>query len=185
MIKLDNVSISYEDKKIISSLSFCFNKGFNAILGPSGIGKTTIIKAIMGLIEYEGKIQSESNKFAAVFEENRLCEDFTVYKNLKMVCKDKSRIQEAVIHIGLRDSIHSRVCSLSGGMKRRVSILRALLSDYDILILDEPFTGLDSDNKSIVMNYIKEKTSEKTVILITHNYSEVEFYDCNILHLNL
>lgn len=102
-----------------------------------------------------------------------------------MVCKDKSVIENGLAEFRLSKEINTKVSSLSGGMKRRIAILRALLSDYDNLILDEPFNGLDEAIKLKVMEYIKEKTSGKTVILITHNSSEVTFFNCNILHLDL
>ena len=68
-------------------------------------------------------------------------------------------------------------------MKRRIAILRAILADYNILVLDEPFKGLDADNKSAVMDFIQKKTSDKTVLLITHDLSEAEFFNCEIVNL--
>lgn len=185
MIEVRDLSISYGNKKVINDLSFSFKNGFNAIMGPSGCGKTSIANSILGLIPYEGIITAESDKFAAVFQEDRLCEGISVLKNLKMVCKDVERINKGLIHFNMQEEINSKPNDLSGGMKRRIAILRALLSDYDNLILDEPFNGLDNGIKETVMKYIKEKASGKTVILITHNSSEAEFFNCNILHLNL
>jgi NitT/TauT family transport system ATP-binding protein len=73
------------------------------------------------------------------------------------------------------------VNTLSGGMKRRVAILRALLAPFDILILDEPFKGLDADTKLTMMNMVKEKVSKKTMILITHDPSETLFFNSRII----
>lgn len=185
MIELSNVSISYGEKNIIKELSFTFKNGFNAVMGPSGSGKTSIANALLNLIPYSGTITCDSQKNAAVFQEDRLCDNISVLKNLKMVCKDKSVIENGLAEFRLSKEINTKVSSLSGGMKRRIAILRALLSDYDNLILDEPFNGLDEAIKLKVMEYIKEKTSGKTVILITHNSSEVTFFNCNILHLDL
>lgn len=185
MIKLNCLSIEYPDKKIITNLSFTFNTGFNAICGPSGAGKTSIAHAILGLIPYTGKIESDSNRYAAVFQEDRLLDNLSVLKNLKLVCPNIEAVTSALTVFNMSENLHTKVKDLSGGMKRRVAILRAVLYEYDILILDEPFTGLDSEIKEVVMKYIKEKTSEKTVILISHDSSEVMYFDCKILHLDL
>lgn len=185
MIEIKNLSVSYGEKEVIKDLSFSFKKGFNAITGPSGSGKTSIAGAILGIVPYTGRVISDSDKFAAVFQEDRLCEGISVLKNLKLVCRDVSVIEDGLKKFNLEKEINSKISSLSGGMKRRIAILRALLSDYDNLILDEPFNGLDDVTKDTVMKYIKEKASDKTVILITHNSSEAAFFNCNVLHLNL
>lgn len=185
MIEIKNLSVSYGEKEVIKDLSFSFKKGFNAITGPSGSGKTSIAGAILGIVPYTGRVISDSDKFAAVFQEDRLCEGISVLKNLKLVCRNVSVIEDGLKKFNLEKEINSKISSLSGGMKRRIAILRALLSDYDNLILDEPFNGLDDVMKDTVMKYIKEKASDKTVILITHNSSEAAFFNCNVLHLNL
>lgn len=92
-------------------------------------------------------------------------------------------ITEALSELGLENCLNTRVSELSGGMKRRVAILRGLLANSNILILDEPFKGLDTDNKTAVMEYVKKKTSDKTVLLITHDLSEAEFFDSEIINL--
>lgn len=183
MIKLNNLSIKYNKNIIIDNLSFEFKKGFNAIVGASGEGKTSIINAILGLIPYEGSIECDSKNFSAVFEEDRLCDNFSVLQNLKLVCNDVSKIDDALKTLSLFESKDTIINELSFGMKRRIAIIRAIIADYDVLILDEPFKGLDEDIKLITMNYIKEKTSDKTVILISHDPSEVSFYNCNILRI--
>ena len=185
MIKLENVTVKYNDKTVISNLTFEFKDGFNAILGKSGSGKTTLANAILSLKEYEGRITSDHTKYAAVFQEDRLIENLSVKKNLSLFCKDNTLIEEGLNSLLLSDSANKKALELSGGMKRRVALLRALLSDYEVLILDEPFKGLDKATKNITMNYIKEKTSGKIVILITHDLSEVEFFNCNSLFIKL
>lgn len=185
MIEIKNLSISFGEKLVIKDLSFSFKKGFNAIMGPSGSGKTSVAGAILGIVPYTGMVISDSDKYAAVFQEDRLCESISVLKNLKLVCRDVSVIESGLLKFNMKEEINSKISSLSGGMKRRVAILRALISDHDNLILDEPFNGLDEGMKETVMNYIKEKASDKTVILITHNSSEAAFFNCNVLHLNL
>ena len=85
--------------------------------------------------------------------------------------------------MGLSDCMNEKVISLSGGMKRRVAILRAVLADYTTIIMDEPFKGLDDDTRKSVINYVKKMTSGKSVLLVTHDLSEADFFNCNILNL--
>ena len=90
----------------------------------------------------------------------------------------------AMAELGLRESTHQSVRELSGGMKRRVAILRAVLHDSDILLLDEPFQGLDEETRKTVISFLRKKAENRTVLLITHNKEDAE--DCGaeqILHL--
>lgn len=187
-LKINSLTIKYEDKTVISDFSCCINEGkYTALMGQSGIGKTSIINAIMGLIPYDGTITSSDNcRFSAVFQENRLCEGISVYRNIKMTAAknfSEEDIITALNAIGLPDIKNKKVSRLSGGMKRRVAILRAVMAPYDILIMDEPFKGLDASTYESVRAYIKEKTSGKTVILITHDPSEASYFDSDIIEI--
>lgn len=122
-------------------------------------------------------------KKSMVFQEDRLCENLSVSANIRLVRqkktwgrdqKEKKEIQEALESVGLAGNGDQQVRELSGGMKRRVALLRALYSDWDILFLDEPFKGLDEETKTQVMCYTKEKCRGKTVIFVTHERSEAE-----------
>ncbi len=184
-ISIRNLTIKYDEAKVIEDLSCDFSIGTYAIMGKSGIGKTSLIRAILGLIPYEGTIDYNSiPQFSVVFQEDRLCEGISVRKNIAMVSDVSDKvITEALSELGLENCLNTRVSELSGGMKRRVAILRGLLANSNILILDEPFKGLDTDNKIAVMEYVKKKTSDKTVLLITHDLSEAEFFDSEIINL--
>lgn len=182
MIKLNNLTVTYNDNTVISDLTYEFAKGNTAITGSSGIGKTSLINAILSLIPYEGTIES-AEKYSAVFQEDRLCTNLTAFKNIQLVCNDKKRMLEGFEAMGLSDCMNEKVLTLSGGMKRRIAILRAVLADYTTLIMDEPFKGLDSDTKLSVMNYVKKMASGKSVLLVTHDLSEARFFNCNILNL--
>ena len=96
MIEIKNLSVSYGEKDVIKDLSFSFKKGFNAIMGPSGSGKSSVAGAILGIVPYSGRIKSDSEKYAAVFQEDRLCEGISVLKNLKLVCRDASVIEDGL-----------------------------------------------------------------------------------------
>ena len=184
-IRINNLSITYEDKQVITHLCDTIASGEKiALMGASGIGKTSLINAIMNLISYEGDIQfDEPPIFATVFQEDRLLNDFTVFANIKIVTPQLSnhKITEVIESIGLNPK--DLVRELSGGMKRRVAILRGILAPSNLLIMDEPFKGLDASTKDKVMTLVKEKASDKTMILITHDLSEAQFYNCRIIEL--
>ena len=184
-IQIKNLTIKYDDTTVMNDFSYDFGIGTYAVMGPSGIGKTSLINAILGLIPFDGNINFATEpQFSVVFQEDRLCKGISVKKNLSMVCDcSEEELTDALSQVNLSESLSTPVSELSGGMKRRVAILRALLAPHNILILDEPFKGLDSDNKAIVMEYIKKKTSDKTVLLITHDLSEAEFFNCEIVNL--
>lgn len=184
-ININNLNITYDDKKVIANFCDTIASGERvALIGASGIGKTSLINAIMDLISYEGDIQfDEAPLFATVFQEDRLLNDHTVFTNIKIVTPQLSNneITEHIQNIGLNPKAFVR--ELSGGMKRRVAILRGALAPSNLLIMDEPFKGLDAHTKEKVMTFVKEKASDKTMILITHDISEAQFYNCRIIEL--
>ena len=124
--------------------------------------------------------------FSAVFQEDRLLNEMTAESNVRLVNPSLSLSDtiNAMAELGLRESTHQSVRELSGGMKRRVAILRAVLHDSDILLLDEPFQGLDEETRKTVISFLRKKAENRTVLLITHNKEDAE--DCGaeqILHL--
>ena len=185
-IQINNLSIHYENKTVLSNFSEHISEGEHiALLGASGIGKTSFINAIMKLISYDGEIIIPDNTvFSAVFQENRLFEGLSVYKNIHMTARGHSAesIKQHIFLAGLKPE--AVINSLSGGMKRRVAILRAILAPFDILILDEPFKGLDADTKLIMMSMVNEKISGKTMFLVTHDPSETLFFNSRIINFS-
>lgn len=188
MIKIKNITKKYNEQIIFKNLSLNIPKGkMTAIMGKSGIGKTTLLRIIMGFEKIESGeiIGIENKKISVVFQENRLCENLSALKNVSIVCNKnitKDIIKKELYKVGLIN-VDIPVKDYSGGMKRRVAIVRAILAEYDILILDEPFKGLDIQTKNILLNYIKEKTKNKTIILVTHNINEVKFFESEIINL--
>ncbi len=182
-IVLSGVSKAYGENLVLNKLSATFEYGkVNAIMSASGVGKTTLLRVMCGLEKMDsGEISGlDVKKIAVVFQEDRLCENLNALANIKFVTnKSEPQILSALAKIGLSEFEYFPVNKLSGGMKRRVAILRALLSEYDILFLDEPFKGLDVDTKLSVMEYTKEMIKGKTVILITHDEEEAEFLQAN------
>lgn len=191
-IVVSNLSKAYEGVPVLDNKSLTFPEGsFTCIMGKSGVGKTTLLSILMELEQADtGQISGlEDKRISVVFQENRLCNNLTALLNIKMVMdsgKEMSddKILEYLSRVGLDTETKKPVSEYSGGMKRRVAILRALLSDFDLLIMDEPLKGLDESTKQQVIDLIKELTQNKTVIMTTHDDSEAKAFNANIITLD-
>ena len=191
MIKLTDISVNFDKKSVIDNLNFTFEKGTKyAILGESGCGKTTILNVIASLIKpRHGTVEKDKDlKVSYVFQEPRLFEWQTVSENVTMVI-DKPKYEadkiarDLLSKLGLADSLSLYPNELSGGMKQRVSIARALAFEPDILLLDEPFRALDNETKDKVADYVFNAMNNKTVIMVTHDESDIKYAD-QIIKIN-
>ena len=177
-IVLRGITKRFGDKVVLEDLNARFLKGqTSCIMGPSGCGKTTLLQLLTGfLTPDEGTITGVPKKKSAVFQEDRLCEPFTAVSNIKMVLgrtADTGRIRDHLRQLGLEEAaLDKPVRDFSGGMKRRVSIARAVLFGGEVLFLDEPFKGLDAATREQAMDYVKRHTKGSTVLLITHDQQE-------------
>lgn len=176
MIEIKEISKSY-DKKVLDKVSFTVEPGSIMIItGPSGKGKTTLLNIMMGLISPDsGEVIGMPEKKSSVFQEDRLLENFTVEENLKLVSDlpAEELKKECSILLGEKE-FSQKVREFSGGMKRRVSILRALLTSSEVIFMDEPFKGLDVELKEKVIRYTLEKKKDRTLFIVTHDTSEAE-----------
>ncbi len=181
-MKIKNLSKSFGDKRIFKNFNVEFEKGkITAIMGKSGIGKTTLLKAIANLTDYQGEIESDG-AISYVFGEASLIPSLTVKQNLSYavshVIKDKKVRENAIYDIleqvELGDEANSFPWNLSTGMAQRVSLARGFLYPSNVLIMDEPFRGLDTALKSRLQKYFLKLLSKdnKTVVLITHDVNE-------------
>ncbi|MBQ2815291.1 MAG: ATP-binding cassette domain-containing protein [Clostridia bacterium] len=175
MIELKNVSISFDDKMIINNLSLSLpDTGLVTFSGASGSGKTTLLRALLGLKKFVGEINSNrSLTFSAVFQESNLLPWLTAAENVAAVCEiNAENIEKAknlLSQVGFDEGDFDKLPNeLSVGMARRVAAARAVMIDADVLVLDEPFAGLDEDNLSAVADLLLSKRSEKLIILVTH-----------------
>lgn len=188
-IFIRNVTKAYGRKTVLKDFNMEIPCGkITCIMAPSGAGKTTLLRLAMGLEQPDGgSIDGVSGKkLSAVFQEERLCESMTAIENIRLVSPALAihDVIQELAAAGLGGCEYQPVSELSGGMRRRVSILRALLAEYDILILDEPFQGLDSQRKTQMMAYVKEKTEGKTVIFVTHDVGEAEMMGAEVFNIN-
>ena len=189
-IELKNICKAYNEKTVLDSFSCRFeDSAVSCIMAPSGHGKTTLLRIIAGLEQSDsGEVTGVAGKrLSFVFQEDRLCENLSAASNIRLVCPKSvktSDIIEAMDTLGLApDKAKQTVRSMSGGERRRVVILRALMADYDILLMDEPFKELDTETKERVMLYVKEKSKGKTVLLITHDKAECELMNSPVIEL--
>lgn len=177
MIQLVGIEKAYLNKQVYSDFDFNIESNkITAILGESGSGKTTLLNMIAGITDYKGEIKNKPKKVSFVFQNSVLIPSLTVLENIKLVVPDIS--DEVIItelnKIGLYSIENSYPKSLSGGMARRVAIIRAMLYDGDVMLLDEPFSSLDISLKHYLIKKIKEYQikNNKTVIFVTHDIGE-------------
>ena len=175
MTEIKGLSKSFGGKKIIDSLSFSFEDGRVYILsGASGSGKTTLLSILAGIDrDYEGSVITGSTSFA--FQGGNLLPWLDCAENTLLASTEKPRAEaEALLsELGIDDPC-MYPSELSGGMKIRVGLARALFRDAGLYLLDEPFAGLDSASISLVSDVIKRKTAGKTVIAVVHDSVDID-----------
>ena len=177
MIGLKNVYKSYGDRKVLTDFSLEFEKNrVTAILGGSGVGKTTILRLLSGLTEPDSGEVFGAKPVSFVFQEDRFAPHLTVNQNLELVL-GKGDYSAALDEIGLEGRGNDYPKNLSGGMARRLSFLRACLFPSDLILLDEPFKGLDLKLKYEIMDVFLRLWNERprTAVLVTHDPEEAAF----------
>ena len=195
-IQISHVSKSFGDQHVLRDYSLTMEKGQRYLMmAPSGTGKTTFLRILTGLDNADqGDIIGMPAHTGMVFQEDRLCEEYDAICNIMLgmgknqsrsQCKDnggcdmnRAQIVEFVRQEAARilpeDCLTKSVKELSGGMRRRVALLRAILSASDLLILDEPFTGLDEENRVRSAAYLLEHLNGRTLLVTTHREDDVE-----------
>ncbi|MBQ7934878.1 MAG: ATP-binding cassette domain-containing protein [Clostridia bacterium] len=182
MISLNNISFSYEKKNVLKDFSLTVpDTGRIALMGPSGCGKTTVLRLLMGLEKpASGSITNAPYPVAAVFQEDRLLSHKTVLENAALATGNTEKAATILEKLGLGVNLHQYPAELSGGMRRRVAIARALCTPSRILVLDEPFNGLDDDTKHLTADLIL-KEWKGAILMVTHLKEEAELLGAKIL----
>ena len=188
-VVLDRVCMRYGDARVLENFSHRFPEGrASLVLGPSGCGKTTLLRLIAGLEQpVSGTITGvEGKKISAVFQEDRLFESLSAERNVLLTAEagfsraDARALLEA---LGLGADARRPVRSFSGGMRRRVAVARALAADYELLLLDEPLSGLDEANRANVLEHIRACAAGRTLICVSHDPEDAARLGAEILRM--
>lgn len=193
-IRMEGLRKSYGDHQIFKNLTMELRAGGSyALMGPSGAGKTTLLHILMGLTSPDGGTLSglSQKRISPVFQENRLCEFLTAAENIAVVrprgsLRDRSSLEDinrCLSEILPEESLSRQVSTYSGGMKRRAAIARALLTDSDMVILDEPFSGLDQETRKTVADFILKYRRDRTLLFTTHEEEDAALLGAELIFL--
>ena len=178
MLELKNVEYEILRDKVVKNFSLNVKSGeVVTLFGPSGCGKTTILRLISGLNEpRKGEIFNKFKKMTYFFQENRLLTWKNALENVLLVMDkpDQNSVLKLFAKVGLsyKDAL-KYPSELSGGMRQRVAFVRAVVTKPDLLLMDEPFSGLDYDMKEILIDIVSQRVSEgMSIILVTHDRME-------------
>lgn len=186
MIKLENVSFAYPQDTVLDRISLDIKQGdYMVLLGTNGSGKSTLVKLIVGLLNPDsGRIIRDTQKVAYVPQQGLESIQFPVSVE-EMLCfrlpKKEAKnapIDEVLELVGLSDYRKRLIKDLSGGQRQRVLIARELLIKPDVMVLDEPSTGLDQDSMTVLYSILDKLNKEQqlTVVLVTHH---IEDHECD------
>ena len=179
---------AYHGRPVLQNLSFAAGVGITAIWAPSGAGKTTLLRLLLGLEKPDsGQLVGADIRWSAVFQEDRLLEGLDAGGNLRFVlgaAYDAKAAEAMLEELSLANVGTKPVRDWSGGMKRRLTLARALLVPSDAVALDEPFTGLDEDNRRRAVGAIRRAAETKPVLLVTHDRDDLAALDARIIHLH-
>ncbi len=187
ILMIKEITKSYGKQKVLENISFNLNESERiCIYGKSGIGKTTLLRIIAGLEKADSGKITFVGKVSMVFQEDRLLENTDVYTNLYCVLGsrfDKAEVDMHLKEVGLEGAGNKIVSELSGGMKRRVAIVRCMMKSSEIILLDEPFKGLDTILKDNIIRYVVKYLNGRAVIMVTHDISEAEKIQAEIIEI--
>ncbi|MHA8111310.1 metal ABC transporter ATP-binding protein [Lactobacillaceae bacterium Melli_B4] len=208
MLTISNLSVSYGDTPVFSNISLKVGSGkITGIIGPNGAGKSTMIKAILGLIksqsgtsDYDGKpLKAMRKKIAYVEQRKDLDLSFPIdvfdlvltgsYGKLGLFRSpgkaEKAAAADALTQVNMQEFAKRQIGNLSGGQLQRVFVSRAILQEAEIVILDEPFVGIDLQSERDIMRILKKWRDEgKTIIVVHHDLNKVSDYFDDLIILN-
>ena len=174
-LKVSRICKAYGSRQVLSDFSAIYEPGQTYIISsPSGSGKTTLLHILAGILEPDSGRVEGSGACSMVFQEDRLCMDCSAVKNVELVTGSSARAKEALEELLEPEALQKTCRELSGGMKRRVALVRAMEAASDCVLLDEPFTGMDADTRTRAEEYIRRKQNGRMIILVTHTLPSQE-----------
>lgn len=184
MIILNKINKTYQKDVVLKDFNYIFeNHGFYLLFGPSGCGKTTLLNLIAGILNADsGSIQypfedSVMNHMAYIMQDSYFIDYLTMEENLQLTCKEQSDIELLAEKFNVLDKLKQLPEQLSGGEKQRFSILQALLTQKNIILLDEPTASLDKENKKVIFEILKQLKRNILIICVSHDVCAKEYCD--------
>ncbi|MEK7582314.1 MAG: metal ABC transporter ATP-binding protein [Patescibacteria group bacterium] len=197
VLSVDNLAVSFDNQNVLKGISFSVEKGeVLAIVGPNGSGKSVLFRALLGLIPYSGTIAWNKNlKTSYVPQKLSIERDLPLNVEEFLALKESNRekIIQALQTVGLEDEHHiekhllrQRLGWLSGGQLQRIMIAWSLLDDPDVLLFDEPTSGIDLGGEGTIYNLLKKLGDQRnlTILLISHDLNIVYKYANNVMCIN-
>lgn len=190
MYELKHIDFSYGDKLVLKDFSLSLpQKGAVYLFGASGLGKTTVLRLIAGLEKPKnGSLEGFENKrITFIFQEDRLLPWRTAKENVALALGNTTEAKEKALAVlsslGLENDADRYPDEMSGGMCRRVAAARALAPESDIILADEPFTGLDEENRRVLAAALREKAKNELVVVVTHIEDEAALLNAESVYL--
>ena len=183
---LKQVSFSYRGTSVLRDVSWTLpRRGVVCLWGPSGGGKTTLLRLLAGLEHPKAGAVTlpDDGRVAMVFQEDRLLPWMTALENVMLPGAERQLAEDMLRSLGLGEELHRLPGELSGGQQRRVAIARALAAPGDLLLLDEPFNGLDEVSWRMAVPLILQRAEEVPVVLVTHVEQHAQALNAEVLHL--
>lgn len=195
-IKISNLSKAYNRTSVLDGLNLELDDRQPwCLMSPSGSGKTTLLRLLLGLEQPDqgqisflenGAVLNQPPRFSTVFQENRLCEAFSPVDNLALAAQrtvSREKLQRELALLLPKDCLTQPVYTFSGGMKRRTAICRAMVAPSRIIVMDEPFTGLDAEMRGQVIRYVLNRLEGRLLVAATHQAEEVELLGGRVVRL--
>lgn len=191
MIKLKNISKSFDNNKVLNNISIEVTKGETvAVVGFSGSGKSTILKIISGLINADsGELTLEDDNIAMVFQYSALFDSLNIFDNIAFALHERKDFKDKYTHQEIKEIVAEKLklvglsgiekmypSELSGGMQKRVSFARAIVTNPKIILYDEPTAGLDPVSSTVIEDYISmlQRQTCAASIVVTHQMSTIQ-----------
>jgi len=189
MIQIEHLHKKFDHKILFDDFSYTFKEnGIIAIKGKSGVGKTTLLRMIAHLDKkYSGNILNVPEKISFVFQEDCLLPNCNALENVALVLgNDKKAFEIAekwLIKMEMEQDLYTYPKAMSKGMKQRVSIARALAYDAPVILLDEPFNGIDTKRCYAIMDLLKDCSKTKLCMIITHHEEYLQYLNCECIEI--
>ena len=187
-ITVSGLSKAFGEKTVLNNLSMTVEKGaISCLMGASGSGKTTLLRIMLGLESADsGSLEGIEKPIICLFQEDRLFEDFSVLANIRAAAPQQSNqeILEHLRELSLDAELKRPIRTLSGGMKRRVALIRSVLTPSKTLLLDEPFKGLDEEMSKKAADYLLRHQNGRTILLVTHEKEDAIRLGASVIELS-